>query len=669
MIHHTSLPSIHPGALFRRLMVMPSLKTTALGALLSLTGASPSMLADQFQLHYESAPAVTGPWTKPVQDGFITLPDGTIQVPNTGSNQLFRLSIQRMTGGTNSPYETLDSLPQRTLDLARQHFLQFAGVQNGDGSTPDDNSNWNGTEKISPRVLKFYDPTYEGGSIPAYYEFKIVAADYGTNAPTAFLAGTMREPETDRGYLLVCAHESDTPVAEFSTGGKTPGEQLLGSLSSQEGTRLFRFGPAFKTVEDAGGNLLGSLGTQPFKVPADILRYGNPNYAGTFNSETDADPEKGSAGPKFVVEHYSSYQDFKGDFVKNPVYQEMRSRRALACRTEWDLINGRRVTPPQMLMVGVLQVTNILNDRFVTRFLLDDENVEAPLAAIVTNKAGGLTIAGMRPGGALLTVQSSLGVSKYWLTVPDAAGTAGAAQAVGNPQSFVGGWQKPVDWWCGAPFGDQPIYYQPLRPQWCKAVGCGPLAWAMLLAWWDHKGVPSAFAANLPNRYSSAKSVDSQMIMKEGQPGWQALFSLLDELHDDCDVICSPTSNAGATWPSDMAEAILGKTYTERKVYLTLGMSYYYSWDLIDPDWNNPSTLARQSIWNGRPSALGLGFLWHYALAYGYRYHEYKTSENSPPLLVKRWFACNEGWNKANGVFYSGNDTFFGTHIRFWQKP
>jgi hypothetical protein len=58
-----------------------------------------------------------------VQDGVITLPDGTIQVPNTGSNQLFRLSIQRMTGGTNSPYETLDSVPQRTLDLARQHFL------------------------------------------------------------------------------------------------------------------------------------------------------------------------------------------------------------------------------------------------------------------------------------------------------------------------------------------------------------------------------------------------------------------------------------------------------------------------------------------------------------------------------------------------------------------
>jgi hypothetical protein len=200
-------------------------------------------------------------------------------------------------------------------------------------------------------------------------------------------------------------------------------------------------------------------------------------------------------------------------------------------------------------------------------------------------------------------------------------------------------------------------------------VGCGPVAWAMLLAWWDHKGVPSAFAANLPNRYNSAKTVDSQMIMKEGQAGWQQLFSLLDELHDDCDVICSPFSNAGATWPSDMAEAIFGKTYTERKVYLTLGMSYYYSWDLIDPDWNNPSTLARQSIWNGRPSALGLGYLWHYALAYGYRHHEYKTSENSPPVLVKRWFACNEGWNKANGVYYSGNDTFFGTHIRFWQKP
>jgi len=328
------------------------------------------------------------------------------------------------------------------------------------------------------------------------------------------------------------------------------------------------------------------------------------------------------------------------------------------------VINGRRVNPPIDLIVGVRQATNILSDRQVSRFLLDDDDVENPLAAIATNGAGGLTIVGMRPGGAFLTVQSTLGLQRYWLTVP-ASTAPGFAAAVAQNLSFVAGWQAPSDWWA---YGGQPRYYQPLRPEWCKAVGCGPLAWAMLLAWWDNSGVPSAFAAKVPNRATSAKYTDAQMVMVEGGAAWTQLKSVLDDLHEECDVICSPVSDAGATWPGDMMDGLLGKTYYERNIFKSLGLSYAYSWDLIDPDWNQPSTVARQSLYNHRPAALGLGYLWHYVLAYAYRYQVYKTSENASPLYYRRWFLCNMGWNKANGTWYSGNDTFFGAHVHLWQK-
>jgi hypothetical protein len=49
---------------------------------------------------------------------------------------------------------------------------------------------------------------------------------------------------------------------------------------------------------------------------------------------------------------------------------------------------------------------------------------------------------------------------------------------------------------------------------------------------------------------------------------------------------------------------------------------------LTDPDWNEPSNRIRTSIKNGRPAIVGLGWLWHYALAYDYRYQEYKVTPN-----------------------------------------
>lgn len=48
-----------------------------------------------------------------------------------------------------------------------------------------------------------------------------------------------------------------------------------------------------------------------------------------------------------------------------------------------------------------------------------------------------------------------------------------------------------------------------------------------------------------------------------------------------------------------------------------LKYSYAWAWDLLDNDWNEPANRVRASVKNGRPAIIGLGWLWHYGVAYG----------------------------------------------------
>jgi hypothetical protein len=192
-------------------------------------------------------------------------------------------------------------------------------------------------------------------------------------------------------------------------------------------------------------------------------------------------------------------------------------------------------------------------------------------------------------------------------------------------------------------------------------VGCGPVAWAILLGHWDReRNVPAAFYRNIPGDFTIS---DAPFKVADKPTHMHAVY---DSLHDYCDVICSSTSSAGATAPGDMIEG--GATYLWLpKIFGYLGYSYSWAWDLTDPDWNEPSNRIRKSIKNGRPAIVGLGWLWHYGVAYKYRYQEFMVAPNVV-VLKRRWFAVNEGWGKNKGAWYSGGDTFLGATIKPWQK-
>ncbi|MBC8096353.1 MAG: hypothetical protein H7Y43_11115, partial [Akkermansiaceae bacterium] len=326
-------------------------------------------------------------------------------------------------------------------------------------------------------------------------------------------------------------------------------------------------------------------------------------------------------------------------------------------------LRGETLPPPQLINATVRQRVHVLQGQTILRFFLDDdEGEDTPLAAInLDGTDGGLWITGGREGSAGLTVQTAAGVQHFELIVlPGGAALKGVARRAEG--LFTPGWQTPSVWSVAGGYSSTPRYKQTTDSNlWCPKVGCGPVAWAILLAHWDReRNVPAAFYRNMPADLTIS---DAPEKVSDKPAHMKAVYN---NLHDLCDVICNPTGSAGATPPGDMIEA--GATYLWfPKTLGYLGFGYSWAWDLNDPDWNEPSNRIRTSIKKGRPAIVGLGWLWHYGVAYKYRYQEFKSAPNWV-VYKRRWFACNEGWGKGEGAYYSGGDTFLGAAIKPWQK-
>lgn len=622
-----------------------------LGAVVAL---SSSLLAQTnlIKVDYQWADSLNGPWTKPPGHQAYVQPDGSLLTLAADPQKHFRLTIQEVDlEGGESPAVPVAQLRSKTYDIAWNHLQWLLAAQMNE---PGSEGSWSNAS-LAPIAYKVFDPAFKNGEEPAYIEFKIVS-DFQPSAKRAeFLVGNEVAPMRDLGHILVALNEGDAPVPEFSEEGPTPCEHLLRRVGHVPHLKIMRFGPTFAAVENAKGELLANAGADPFKIPEDFLRYKDQTFKGEFDSETAEEaPRDGYGGPKLAAAPYESYADFKADYLRNPVYQELRNRKALRVAAEWALLNGVTPPAPAMLQVNVGKSIHVLSEQSILRYFLDDDEGEGqPLARIsVPASGGGLLITGARGGAAPLTVKTAAGVQHFELIV-----LSGDVSA----QSFTPGWQTPSTWSVAGGYSATPRYHQTSHPDWCPKVGCGPVAWAILLGHWDReRNVPAAFYRNIPGDLTIS---DAPFKVADKPTHMRNVYNLL---HDYCDVICNPFGSAGATPPGDMVEA--GATYLWfPKILGYLGYSYSWAWDLTDPDWNEPSNRIRTSVKNGRPAIVGLGWLWHYGVAYKYRYQEFKVTPDTV-LLRRRWFAVNEGWGKDQGAWYSGYDTFLGASIKPWQK-
>jgi hypothetical protein len=646
-----------------------NMKFTFLSFLLIVFATSPKAGAGvPMTLTYESSTSVNGPWT--------TVDPATVQISPTGAitvdtpvtaGTFFRMRIAANGAETALPVVTLAQVPPEILDVARDHLTHVMATDSPTGEAFMD-------AEIAPFATPLMDTGKEGA--PTHYEFRLIRR-IKTARTTAFRKFDSDETGiTAAGYLICSANRNDLPVVEFSTEGESPVAHLLRKCNGVPPARVLRYGAGFWVAENARGELIANHGGEPFRLPDGISELTRQSFAGRADTETGQEDHP----PRLDLKPsgYRDYNEFKADYETNQVYKLLRDRRAAHARPYWDAIAGITPTVFNVAVGASITVLPTLSIDAVIVDLEDDER--AP--ATVSRQRTGLKIDGNSVGRMGFKTRVGETISRYLIDVQARAGvTAPKPEPKENPVAQSNGphWKISVEAYAGS-WSDQMRWWQLKDPNWCQAVGCGPLALAMLFGYWDHQGVPSAFYTTAAD-FNSLSGADAPQFLNSASKKAH-IHPALDSLHDLCDVICDPFSDSGATLPSDEIEGFFGYIYpVASKVGIgsivygqgnaLVGYSYDWAYDFWGDDWDGSGTRVANGIKKSRPGVVGLGWLWHYVVAYGYIRKDYVVTINGSDYdlgLRQRFFKCNEGWGEDSAHWYSAYDVFLGLSANLFQK-
>ena len=634
-------------------------------------GLCSAKAAEAVSLIYEYASSPGGPWQTVDPAKVQVGPTGNVTVEKEGANVFFRLRVVSSAGGeTTVPVVTLAQIPAGTVNAAKIQLVRMAAGADsefGDLSEVD----------IAPFAAPLLNAPGDKG--PSYYEFKLVRKPR-TVVEAGFRKFNSNENgETARGYMIASATTNDLPVVEFATEGGSPVESLLAKCGGVTPARVIRYGAGFWVAENEKGELIANHGTEPFRPPAGIVEELAEKPPVTGAGDTDAGLHEPPPASKLVPTHYRSYEEFKQDYETNKFHQVVRSRRAENAKAYW---NAERGIFPQVLRVVDGQTTTFLAGVRVDNLILDVELGDRPIANVTAPRIGGLSVQGLAPGRMGIKVRTGERVTRYVIEVTaPRLGAASvddslmSAQATAEPfwktvtEAYAGGWGDQMRWW------------QMEDSEWCNLVGCGPVALGMLLGWWENeKSVESAFYT-APNSFLSLRDIDAARILDTTSRKAKVRAAYV-QLHELCDVICDPFSQAGATMPGDLVEGFFGylqpvassagiSSALYGKGQPLVGYTYSYAYDAWGDDWDSSGSRVANGIKAGRPGVVGLGVLWHYVVAYGYMRQDYTMKVGGEDVylgVAKRFFKVNEGWNKSNPAWYSAHDVFLGLTANIYQK-
>lgn len=524
----------------------------------------------------------------------------------------------------------LGNAPSQAVDIAMR-FIEDLALDDGEGEGNDPEGGWDDA-RLGPVCYPIYDPGVDAGRTPAYLEFQVVRPPQvppggPPTHPFGMSPPDNADPRFDYGYLLVSLTTNDVPVPAYAQSGPTPVEMLLRKSRTSGPVKAVRYDDGLLVGEDPAGGIVGSIGNVPFAVDPAILEIGGVEFHGMENENGLEDDR----GPQFPSRGYESYAEFKADFAVNPLFVEFRRLRAKAAELDWMAALGLE---PEILRVPVGPRTTVLADRQIQAAQLED-----PTVATVNLPTGGLGlwVTGLQNGGSVLEVTYANGSTEtFVLLVGTGPGTGGAG---GAPS----GWTSWSEWYAGN-WSDQRRYQQfQSDPQMCPsgASGCGPAAWAMLYGWWDRKGSPrlmkNTSLADAPLTNDDSVRDCNRYVFNQVGP------------------FC--VAGQAATMPWNM------KAGRHWATHRGAGLDVSWTWGLpyASPGSRN---LAANSIKAGRPAIVGLGFYWHYPLAYGYKSRQYKAL--GVVWNTERQFKFNMGWGGSSPEWRNANSTWFGTHARYW---
>lgn len=570
-------------------------------------------------------------WEKVTLDPTVLTATGGLLQDGHDPKAFYRLRIHDDRDAGFITAVLLENAPRTALSIAQQ-FLQDALLEDEESEGGDPEGVWEDVQ-LGPVCYPIYDPAVEDGKTPAYLEFKIIrkplpSPDPKSNDPFGLSPPITYGDICDSGHLLVALTQGDLPVPTFAHGGPTPVEMLLRRSRTSGPIKPLRFDDGLLVAEDADGNLVGSLGAEPFYIDPEILKIAGREFGGF----ADERGEEQDDAPEFEIKPYESYRAFKEDFVRNPLFVQLRQWRAELAREEWDLVLG---VEPASVQIPLQETVLLFEERFLEAAVVED-----PEIAEVTVNIGrpGLLATGLRTGGTLLEVVYQDGAREKFVLLVGRTQGAGA-----GPDLELSGWTSWKYWYAGN-WNDQRRYAQFSNDsQMCPNgwSGCGPTAWAMLYGWWDRKGSPRLMKNPA---LGDAPLVNDRSVR-------DCTRHVFNQLGPFC------VNSQAATMPWNMYK---GHRWANHR-----GAGYSISWQWGLP-YASPGSRNRAitSIKAGRPAIVGIGYYWHYPLAYGYAERKYKIL--GVTVRTSRYFRCNMGWGGNSPQWKSASSTWFGTNGHYW---
>lgn len=206
-------------------------------------------------------------------------------------------------------------------------------------------------------------------------------------------------------------------------------------------------------------------------------------------------------------------------------------------------------------------------------------------------------------------------------------------------------------YWAAGGHAAQPLYNQ-FQHNGC-AVGCGPVAWAMLFGWADRQAeTGNAYWAprwGLYRRDGGRGANDiAPLTMTNG------VRNVIREINSHVGTFC--ITGSGATWPWNMGNAW-------RYLQGRSGTRIVCHWNSVGWHEDGLRNRAVASIRDRRtPAIIGTGWLSHYPMAYGYAWQRRIVRRcfifcwNDE--VYDRWFHVNQGWG-GSGNDWVEADTWF----------
>ncbi len=477
----------------------------------------------------------------------------------------------------------------------------------------------------------------------------------------------------------------DYPIPDWDGNSRIPMGNLLIEQAFENGDivkRLYKLDAFCYVAENENGEIVGQIGELPPKISGLNLEW--LDYQDVGVGETNIWPVEITENDETLPSEYvlegtetqwppvwwstwDSWYDLKSNYQNS--YQVLLEKRRRNAVKEWRIDDYVKESGEGLVVDQAFKLSLLYPDSFYTvegdgsqycEFSMIN-NGKQTLALVIVPQS----IPPQESNSFTVNINHSNGVNesfKFFIVDENIVANQEQEEELRVQQSAqktslqsvspkgYGSWSNWTYYWAGT-HDDQRLYGQ-FKVNGCWS-GCGATAWAMLFCWADHQawignsywaprwGLYLVNGGKFPNADADAPKYQDTSVNK-----------IILEIRDYIDTFC--ISDSGATWPWNMSDAY--KYFNNRTgTKLSTHFSYF---GFSDDSYRN---YAIKSIRDrNTPAIIGIGWLEHYPLAYGYKWrkryyyilgYQLWSSYNRDFYVNQGWYGSGNGWVTADTWF------------------